>query len=169
MREFSRVEAHIPLAVRLIKENEKNKIKARLIGDISFISNKPIDEPLDKALADWLKLLNAKLDFLISLITMDQQGFSTLPINKVDISAGGISFVSEYSYDIGDILEIKTVIENPTPLALYLYGQVIRCENIDNEFLVSVKFINIDEDVRDHIIKFVFHRQRQILRQKREQ
>jgi c-di-GMP-binding flagellar brake protein YcgR len=45
---------------------------------------------------------------------------------------------------------------------------VVNCEPKDKGYRVGLKFINIDEDVRDNIVKFVFHRQRQILRQKRE-
>ncbi|MCX8034192.1 MAG: PilZ domain-containing protein [Thermodesulfovibrio sp.] len=168
MREFSRVEAYIPVGIRAVSETERDRIKARLSGDITFITTKPAEEPVDRALAEWLKIINQKLDFLISLITMEQQGFSSLPLNKVDISGGGMSFFSDYAYEPGDILELKMVIENPAPLALYVYGEVISCESINNEFRIGVKFINIDEDVRDQIVKFVFHRQRQILRQKKE-
>lgn len=168
MREFSRVEAYIPVNVRVVSETEKEKVKARLSGDITFIMTKPAEEPVDRALAEWLKIINQKLDFLISIITMEQQGFSSLPLNKVDISGGGMSFLSDCPYERGDMLELKMVIENPAPLALYVYGEVISCENINNEFRIGVKFVNIDEDVRDQIVKFVFHRQRQILRQKKE-
>lgn len=168
MREFSRVEAYVPLSVRLLKKDEVEMVKSRLSGDITFLSSKPIDEPSDKALAEWLKFINQKIDFLISIITIEQQGFSSLPINKVDISGGGMSFRSKIPYERGNVLEIKMVIENPTPLALYLYGEVISCEAIDHEFRIGLKFVNIDEDVRDQIVKFVFHRQRQIIRQRRE-
>lgn len=168
MREFSRVDAYIPLGIRVISATERNRVKARLSGDITFITTKPAEEPADRALAEWLKIINQKIDFLISLITMEQQGFSSLPLNKVDISGGGMSFISDYPYEQGDMLELKMVIENPAPLALYVYGEVIHCESIDSGFRVRVKFVNIDEDVRDQIVKFVFHRQRQILRQKRE-
>lgn len=168
MREFSRVEANIPLGVRVLSETEKDRVKSRLSGDITFIMTKPAEEPSDRALAEWLKIINQKLDFLISMITMVQQGFSSLPLNKVDISGGGMSFLSDYPYEIGDILELKMVIENPAPLALYVYGEVVNCESMENVFKIGVKFVNIDEDVRDQIVKFVFHRQRQILRQKRE-
>lgn len=168
MREFSRVEAYIPLGIRVLGENERDRVKARLSGDITFMMTKPPEEPTDRALADWLQMINQKLDFLISIITMEHQGFSSLPMNKVDISGGGMSFLSDQPYEKGEILELKLVIENPAPLAMYLYGEVVNCEAIDRGYRVGVKFVNIDEEVRDQIVKFVFYRQRQILRQKRE-
>jgi hypothetical protein len=168
MREFSRVDACIPLSARLVSEEEKNRIKSRISSDLTFISSRPFDEPVDNAQAEWLKIINQKIDFLINLITMQQQGFSSLPLTQVDISGGGINFYSEYPYKKGDILELKMVLETPSPIALYIYGEVVNCEPKDKGYRVGLKFINIDEDVRDNIVKFVFHRQRQILRQKRE-
>lgn len=168
MREFSRVEAIVPFSVRLLDKDEVNLLKARAFGDVSFYSSRPVEEPADRGTAEWLKFLNQKLDFLISLISMNSQGFSSLPLSKVNISGGGLSFLSDQVYQKSDILEIKIVLENPNPVALYLYGEVVACEPKESQNLIRLKFINIDEDVRDQIIKFVFHRQRQIIRQKRE-
>ncbi|GAB6183535.1 PilZ domain-containing protein [Thermodesulfovibrio hydrogeniphilus] len=167
MREYSRVDASIPLGIRLIPEEEKHKIKSRVSGDISFL-HIPHEEPTDKVLAEWLKIINAKLDHIINSLNLHQEGFSSLPIYDVNISGGGISFTSEVSYNVGDIVEIKTVLETPATIALYLYGEVVKSEKTDNHWKISVKFINISEEVRDFIIKFVFHRERQILREKRE-
>ncbi len=167
MREFSRVDAIVPLGVRLISPEEKQRIKARISGEINFI-RAPLDEPMDKVLAEWLKMINSKLDYLINLWSFKEEGFSSLSTTEVNISGGGMSFVSDLSYNKGDILELKVVLESPSTVALYLYGEVVKCQMINNSYSVAVKFINIEEDIRDHIIRFVFHRQRQLLRQKRE-
>ncbi|WP_353684491.1 PilZ domain-containing protein [Thermodesulfovibrio sp. 3907-1M] len=167
MREFSRVDAVIPLGVRLISPEERQKVKARISGEVSF-PHTPSDEPSDKAVAQWIKLINAKLDYLINLWSFRQEGFCELPLTEVNISGGGMSFISDASYNKGDILELKMVLEAPSPVALFLYGEVVKSELINNGYRVAVKFVNIDEDIRDHIVRFVFHRQRQILRQKRE-
>ena len=167
MREFSRVDAIVPLGVRLISPEEKQRIKARISGEINFI-RAPLDEPMDKVLAEWLKMINSKLDYLINLWSFKEEGFSSLSTTEVNISGGGMSFVSDLSYNKGDILELKAVLESPSPVALFLYGEVVKCEMINNAYRVTVKFINIEEDIRDYIIRFVFHRQRQLLRQKRE-
>lgn len=167
MREFSRVDAVIPLGVRLISSEEKPRIKARISGEINF-ARPPLDEPADKALAEWIKMINSKLDYLINLWSFKRRRFSSLATTEVNISGGGMSFVSDLSYNKGDILELKAVLESPSPVALFLYGEVVKCEMINNAYRVAVKFINIEEDIRDYIIRFVFHRQRQLLRQKRE-
>jgi len=76
--------------------------------------------------------------------------------------------MSDSPYNKGDILELKTVLEAPSPVALYLYGEVLKCEKLNAGYRIAVQFINIEEDIRDHIVRFVFYRQRQILRQKKE-
>ncbi|GAB5046060.1 PilZ domain-containing protein [Thermodesulfovibrio sp. TK110] len=167
MREFSRVDAVIPLGVRVICPEETKRVKARISGEVSF-THTPFDEPSDKALAQWIKIINAKLDYLINLLSFKEEGFSSLPLTGVNISGGGMSFDSDVSYNKGDILELKMVLESPSPVALFLYGEVVKCELVNNAYRVAVKFINIEEDIRDHIVRFVFHRQRQLLRQKRE-
>ncbi|WP_297214086.1 MULTISPECIES: PilZ domain-containing protein [Thermodesulfovibrio] len=169
MREYSRVDATIPLGITVIGEDEKDMRKARIAGDMTF-GNVPAEEPTDRALAEWLKIINSKLDYLINLWSFHQEGFSCLPIYEVNISGGGMSFNSDVCYEEGKVLELKTVLESPSSIALYLYGEVVKCEKLKDKdkFRVALKFINIDEDIRDHIIRFVFHRQRQILRQKRE-
>jgi len=167
MREFSRVDAVIPLGVRLVSQEEKQRIKAKILGEVSF-PNAPFDEPADKALAQWIKIINAKLDYLINLWSFKEEGFSSLPITEVNISGGGMSFIYDLPYNKGDILELKTVLEAPSPVALFLYGEVVKCEPVNNAYRVAVKFVNIEEDIRDYIVRFVFHRQRQLLRQKRE-
>lgn len=168
MREFSRVDANIPLSVRLVTEEEKPNIRARISGDLTIISPTPYEEPSDKTLAEWLKCINSKLDFLINLLSIKQEGFSSLPVKHVNIGGGGISFFSDTSFNIGDVIELKTVLELLYPVAMYLYGKVLSCEKIDGEYKVAVEFINIDEDIRDYIVRFVFHRQRQIIRQQKE-
>ncbi|WP_353685643.1 PilZ domain-containing protein [Thermodesulfovibrio sp. 3462-1] len=167
MREFSRVDAVIPLQVRLVCPEERQKIKARIFGEVSFFSA-PVDEPADKALAQWIKLINSKLDYLISLWSLRQEGFCELPLTEVNISGGGMSFISHECYSKGDILELKMVLESPQSIAMFVYGEVVKCERINNSYKIAVKFINIDEDIRDYIVRFVFHRQRQLIRQKRE-
>lgn len=167
MREFSRVDAIIPLGVRPVSSEEKQRIKARISGEIAFMGT-PSEEPSDRALAEWIKIINSKLDYLINLWSLREGGFASLPTVEANISGGGMSFVSQSEYNQGDILELKTVLENPLPVAFYLYGEVVKCEKLGNVYRVAVKFINIEEDIRDHIVRFVFYRQRQILRQKKE-
>lgn len=167
MREFSRVDAHIPLDARLVPANERNNIRAKISGDAILAEFRTLPDLQDKALADWVKMLNTKLDAIINMLVFQREGFSSLPFRHVNISGGGMSFASKDKYNPGDILEIKMMLPVMPPVALYVYGEVVNVETQVGGYATAVKFIVMDEEIRDEIVKFVFKRQRDILREKR--
>jgi c-di-GMP-binding flagellar brake protein YcgR len=85
----------------------------------------------------------------------------------VNISGGGMSFSAKENYKPGNILELKMLLPLLPPVALYLYGEVVKTQSQPEGPLIFVKFIAIDEEIRDELVKFVFKRQRDILREKR--
>lgn len=167
MREFSRVDAHVPFAVRLVPPEERPNIKAKISGESILAEFQTLTEVEDKLLADWLKMLNAKLDAIINILTFQREGFSSLPFARVNISGGGLSFSAKERFNPGDVLEIKMMLPMLPPVALYLYGEVVKVERQIDCYITAVKFIAMDEDIRDEIVKFVFRKQRELLREKR--
>lgn len=164
MREHVRIDVKVPFSVRLLSDEEKQNIISTVIGHYKFdiISLK---ESSDKTLTEWLNTINKKLDSIISLLTIQQHGFHELPLSLINISGGGLSFLSEKMFQRGDILEIKLLLDIPIPLGLYLYGEVIRSEKKNNNFDVAVKFIKINEEIRDCIIRYVLYKEKQIISQ----
>jgi len=167
-REAVRIDVILPLKVRKIEPKElKNKI-SRIVGDVSIFSYIPLKDLPDEALTSWLKLINAKLDYLINLFTREKEGFNELPYKKVNISEKGMRFPSEEPYYIGDILEIKTVLDIYQPVGLYLYGKVVRYEKKGpDKFEVAVEFVNLSPDIRDKISFFILNKERELIRKKR--
>jgi hypothetical protein len=167
MREFSRVDADVPIAVRLVPSEERSNIRSRISGESVLAEFQTLTDVKDQLLADWLKMLNAKLDSIINMLTFQREGFGSLPFAQINISGGGMGFTSREPYNQGDVLEIKMILPMLPPVALYLYGEVVKVEKQINGFYTAVKFIAIDEDIRDEIVKFVFRKQREMLRDKR--
>jgi hypothetical protein len=167
MREFSRVDAHIPFEVHLVPTDERHNIRSKISGETVLSEFQTLTDLEDKLLSDWLKMLNAKLDSIINMLTFQRDGFSSLPFVKVNISGGGLNFSSPDKHNIGDVLEIKMMLPMLPPVALYIYGEVVKVEKQINSFNTAVKFIAMDEEIRDEIVKFVFKKQREILREKR--
>lgn len=167
MREFSRVDAHVPFAVRVVPPEERPNIRSKISGEAILAEFQALTDVEDKVLSDWLKMLNAKLDSIINMLTFQREGFGSLPFAQVNISGGGLGFNSREKYNQGDVLEMKMILPTMPPVALYIYGEVVKVEQQINGYAVAVKFIAMDEDIRDEIVKFVFRRQREILREKR--
>lgn len=168
LREFARTDAHIHLAVRLVPTEERPHIHSKISAQALLPELHALPDLEDKLLTDWLKLLNAKLDCLVTLLTREKEGFSSLPFLKVNISGGGLCFHTSQEYARGDILELKMLLPMMPPVALISYGEIVALETQPDGLAIGVKFVAIDEEIRDEIIRFVFKMQREQLREKRK-
>jgi len=169
-REAVRTDVILPLKVKKISSEEiENKI-ARIVGDIPFFSYIPLKDTLDEGLNSWLKLINAKLDYLINILTREKEGFNELPFQKVNLSEKGMRFPSKIPFELGDLVEIKTVIDIYQPLGFYLYGEVVRCEKKrENLYEIAVKFINLPKDIKEKLSYFILHKERELIRELRSE
>lgn len=165
-RKYSRVDAYIPIEYKLIHPQQRQYIRSRVAGEIILAKFKSLPDPDDQIIAEWLKTINTKLNSIIRMLTMHHEGFDQLPLKKVNISGGGISFSTEKPFSPGDIIELKVILTMQYPLSLFVYGEVV--ENHNPEYDTSVQFIAIDDFIRDEIIRFVFEKEREILREKRK-
>ena len=97
-REYSRVDAYIPFDYRIVADDEKGHIQARISGDTATSEFRPIDNigDYDYIFGEWLKILNAKLDTVIRLMTLQREGYFGLPFKTINIHVyailGGINF-----------------------------------------------------------------------------
>lgn len=166
-REYSRVDVYIPLEYKLVDPSQMQFIRSRVAGEIILAEFKSLPDPDDQLIAEWLKIINTKLNSIIRMLTIHQEGFDQLPMRKVNISGGGISFSADTPYSPGDILEFKLTLTMQYPLSLFLYGEVVETIKYNEEYNTSVQFILIDDFIRDEVIRFVFEKEREILREKR--
>jgi len=167
MRGFSRVDAHIPFQVRVVPAEERGTVKARTLGDMPLVDPRVLPELQDKVLGEWVKMLNSKLDAIINRLSSQREGFDTLPYAHVNISGGGLGFFSEHRYNSGDIIEAKLVLPMMPPVALFVYCEVVMVEQTAKGYMIATKFVDMDEEITDEIVKFVFKRQREIMREQR--
>jgi|WetSurMetagenome_2_1015567.scaffolds.fasta_scaffold00012_75 hypothetical protein len=167
LREYSRVDAQIAIEVRVVPPPERQNIKCFISGDIALPEFQIPAAVNDPALADWLAMLNAKLDAIASIISQQGEKKSQICHKKVNISGGGLSFDSAEKFEIGDMLEIKMVLPVNISSTLYVYGEVVDVRAQDDHFQTAVKFITIDDEIREQIVQFVFKTQRDMLRHKK--
>lgn len=167
MREFSRVDARIPLEVSRVPGGMREGLRSRISGETVPSEMRALPDLGDKLLTDWLKMLNTKLDTLISMLVLQKEGFSSLSLADVNISGGGMSFVSREEYGRGEVLELKMMLPLLPPVALYAYGEVVKEEAEAGSRRIAVRFIAMDEKIRDEVVRFVFRRQRDLLRELR--
>jgi c-di-GMP-binding flagellar brake protein YcgR len=168
-REYSRVDAYIPFDYRIVADDDKDHIQARISGNTAAVELRPIQDMVnyDYIFGEWLKILNAKLDTIIRLMTLQREGYFGLPFKTVNISGGGISFSLMEAIPLGKILEIKVMLTWNQPIAVTIYGEITKSEKRNDTYFTAVHYIHMDSSVRDEIIRFVFEREREIIRDKR--
>lgn len=168
-REYSRVDAYIPFDYRIVPEDDRGQLQARISGDTAISEFRPIQNTVDYdyIFGEWLKILNAKLDTVIRLMTLQREGYFGLPFKTVNISGGGMSFSLMEAIPLGEILEIKIMLTWNQPVAMSLYGEVTKSEKRHDSYFTAVRYVHMDSSVRDEIIRFVFEREREIIREKR--
>jgi c-di-GMP-binding flagellar brake protein YcgR len=168
-REYSRVDAYLPFDYRIVADADKGHIQARISGNTATSEFRPIQNvgDYDYIFGEWLKILNVKLDTIIRLMTLQREGYFGLPFKTVNISGGGMSFSLNQSIPIGEILEIKIMLTWNQPVAMCIYGEVTKSDKRQDGYFTAVRYVHMDSFIRDEIIRFVFEREREIIREKR--
>jgi len=165
-REFSRVKAVVPFSARLVSPEERENLLSR-ISNQTAVELGRLPEIQDQALAEWLSMINRKLDLILNTLGAQKLGFNSLPVQSVNISGGGLSFNSQEPFNRGDIVEAMMVLSSSSSVALYVYGEVVAVDRRNDSFEIGLKFVAMGDEIREEICRFVFERERQILREKR--
>jgi len=167
LREYARVTAYLPIRVRPVSEEERRNLRSRIVVESALTEHPEMPEIEDEALAACLQILNSKLDSIIRMLAFPSSNPRELDFAKVNISAGGLSIFSSGHHAPNDLLEIRLMLPTAPFMIFYIFGRVVRCEAAAQRYELSVEFVEIDDDIREQIAKYVFEKQREILRKKR--
>ncbi len=82
----------------------------------------------------------------------------------VDISGGGLRFIADYSYDVGSMIYCTYHLNmKGGPKEYNLVGKVLSRKELEDKpgtYEHRVQYVNMDADVREEIIKFIFEEER---------
>lgn len=168
-REYSRVNAYIPFQYRVLQAEERNHVRARIAldrtqGEYGKLSVGGSGDPL---LEEWLKILNSKLDAILRLMSIQQEGCLGLSNKALNISGGGMGFFLEAAVPLGEMLEIRVALTFQHPVIIWIYGEVVKSNPTPDGHFVAIRYTHMDDSVRDVIVRFVFEREREIIREMR--
>ncbi len=131
------------------------------------------DSPTWRAIA----LLDKKLDYLITLLESDTRSQDADFIRcGVNVSGSGIRFPSQQMYQKGDLLWIAILFPGSPTLRVEAVAQVARAaksakleDKLPGAIIdVSSKFVAINPQDKEEILRYTFQRQREILRARRD-
>ncbi len=96
-----------------------------------------------------------------------KSGFKVPEAREINISGGGMRFKCQDRFQVGDMLTIKTFLPTHARI-ISMKCEVVRSLEIDGGGSeVSVKYIDMDETIREKIIRYIFSEQRKHLRKER--
>lgn len=123
-------------------------------------------------LADYLRVMNSKIDLIAQAIIM--QGFQVKEkdTRNVNVSATGMAFNCEVALKAGSYLEIKMMLVSSMAV-IVTYGRVVYCKNNPSSeshypYVVGVDFVNMKDEDRELLIKYVVKKQLQQIRDKKQ-
>ncbi|HHO75851.1 MAG TPA: PilZ domain-containing protein [Deltaproteobacteria bacterium] len=117
--------------------------------------------------------INRKLDLLIHMyLAQDFKNLMSSSPRDVNISASGIRFITANSFEMGDLIEISLILPMVPLLFIRLVGDVIRLKKVTSydaqRYAAAVRFVQMDAETKDDIIKYLFRRQRELLRKRQD-
>lgn len=162
-REHVRADDSIPVYYEL--EGSEGPVSSGLEWEHKFEGITPGPEENPK-LYELLFEINQKIDILVDHLSR-KSGLSIPEAREVNISGGGLRFNSTTEFREGDRLTLKTFLPD------YAYVVKVSCEVLrvtpagDGTFEVAVKYVDMDDSTREKIIKYIFAKQRKVLRTER--
>ncbi|MCU7923692.1 MAG: PilZ domain-containing protein [Candidatus Thiodiazotropha sp. (ex Dulcina madagascariensis)] len=185
-REFFRIDDSIRVSYRVITAEElPESIDDQLHGDDRFTVmtrlqalSQHLSAPLhrieqrDPDVADYLKVLDEKINLLGQSLLAEERGLLDRPSQSVNLSAGGLAMDITESLQEGDLVEIKLLLL-PSYTGVVAYGEVVGVDDstegdADYPYHIRINFNLIRNSDQDALIRHIMRRQGEMLRQRRE-
>ncbi len=167
-RNYVRVDNILKVAYKKISQEEYNKYRAPVIYEQIFGESfkvPEIEEVNLKLLYKLIYQLNLKIDHILDILEdKTTKKYSLIKNEYINISGAGLRFTVDQAFSIGDIIALRIFLPLSTQTQIDVLGKITRVTKKKDRYCIAVKFIELSEDDREMIIKYVFKRQREILR-----
>jgi hypothetical protein len=182
-REFFRIRDRIPVEFRSISREEFIKLQDTIrynstqvvdrLHELYFMDERRTVPEGQDQLYSYMQLINRKLDMIIEMLGKSQVPASYVSVHTdVSMSGSGIQLVCTPPLSEGEFVELKIIVPVfPYPKITCLC-QVVRTEQGTDGTLsgqkTALKFMAINEKDQDILINYIFLKERQHLREKKE-
>ncbi|MBN1828931.1 MAG: PilZ domain-containing protein [Deltaproteobacteria bacterium] len=171
-REYARVDDFLKIDYALLTDDPKQNGASRLeLFNKIFgcLPKVPEAESVDlKTLYNLLCQVNWKLDQIMESLPREKASSASSVYNRVNISASGLRFITDQPLAEGDTVAMRIHLPATGSLIspLDLTATVVSSSKSseENRHIVSLKFTDLSEDNEEAIMKYVFRRQREVLR-----
>ncbi len=116
----------------------------------------------------WIMKVDYLLEVILnSLVTIAPSSVVMARLMDVNLSGGGVGFVSTHEFAVGDRLSVKMILPPFTPI--HAVTQVIRStpDSQRQGWVLATEFLEISSNDLDHLIRHILHAQAERLRTRR--
>ena len=181
-RSFFRIHDHLVVEFRQITPEEYTKLKdatqynsTQVIDknkETYLITDKEVKGGSDELFA-YMRMINKKLDTIIDLLNKSQYNETYHCVQtEIILSGSGVQFESQIALKAGDYTELKIVVPIFPYPKITILCQVVRSESLHGglggTFRIAMQFLVINENDRDLLVNYIFEKERECLRQKKE-
>lgn len=183
-RQYFRIKTVLPIEIRSISAEEFQNLKSSMQDDMTpyeRIVHDPLSPDTKTAnesyrnvdLYSYLLLLDRKLDVILDFLFQSKMGRNSYARNaEVEISGAGIKFNSEEPFEDSEYVELKIIIPSLSYMKVTALSQVVRSIPVILDgiryFEVALKFLVINEYNRDLLIKYIFIKEREVVRREKD-
>ena len=96
----------------------------------------------------------------------DTSPYASVGTEYVNISGSGMKFTADQMYGTGDIIALRIFLPLVSSTWITVLGKVVSSTELPTEggYSTAVHFVGLPESDREMIIRYVFKRQRELLR-----
>lgn len=169
-REYFRVDDTLPLDYEPVSREEAERHKEGARADEGLLRGGMDLSGADPGLLKLLKSIDHKLNCIMEAMRRKDIPVDVPGPKEVNISAGGVRFRCEKEFRKGDILRITLGLPPYPYEVMSVLGEVVRVEKCVEDdcafYGTAVRFLDIEDDRREDIIKYLFKVQRDIITKK---
>ncbi len=146
-------------------EEQAQMILRDVFGDIQHVPD--VENVTPAMLYRLLYQLNLKVDRLMDMANLGRdKSFRLSGLERVNISASGIRFTMPEKPDPDEIIALRLDLPLETVTRLEVLGKVVSITPDDkgDGYRVSIAFTDLPEDMKETITRYVFRKQRELLR-----
>ena len=173
-RGHARVEDILKVDYRKISQEDYKRWKSKpeVIFKNTFGELLKVPEIEEVTLEVLYKLIyqtNLKIERILDILeSKDTERYASVSSEYANISGSGMKFVADRSFSIGDIIALRVFLPLTYRPWINVLGKVILLTDTEpdseHSYNVSVEFTGLSERDREMIIRYVFKRQRELLR-----
>lgn len=177
-REWIRIEDRLLMEYRLLTETG-SVVPVEATGATPEMISTAVAKPTADLLARTESLIGSpvlpwimKVDYLLEVIlnalaTSQPSSVAMARLTEVNLSGGGVGFVSQQKFAAGDQLAIKLIL--PPFTLIQALTKVIRSvpEADGQGFVIATEFVDLKADDQEHLIRHILHTQAEQLRARR--